>query len=146
MVATTSVSTVRLVLKAYLHGGTDSSVTSLDEGETIARVKSNNGGNSFSAELPDGSVVLAKLPSKFHKVIWVKPGDLVILDGIETCEIVNILSKETVKELSRLNKLPDAFQLQGRGEKKNSGYDMEDIMPSMEDEEEEEEEEQEVEV
>lgn len=141
------------VTTQYLQGKTagqavELSDADINEGDVIARVKSNNGGNIFSAELEDGLLVQAKLPSKFHKVIWVRPGDLVVLHGMADGEevsvhnIKNILSKDMVKALSKQNALPESFR-SAAGVEKGGGYDMDSIMPAQDAEDEDGEQEEE---
>ena len=51
------------------------------EREQIARVVSTRGGNHFDICLAhDETVYLAILPTKFHKLVWVKRGDYVLVD------------------------------------------------------------------
>ncbi len=113
---------------------------SLDTEDMLAKIKANKGSNIFCAELASGVLVTAKLPNKFHKVIWVKPGDIVVLDGmkeeekVDVMNIKSILSKDTVKAMSKQQVLPESFQL--GGDRKSSGYDMNSIMPAADEEEE----------
>jgi len=45
-----------------------------EEGEKIVRVVSIRGSNILEVEYPEGDKVLALMPAKFNKVIWVKRG------------------------------------------------------------------------
>ncbi|RYG95272.1 hypothetical protein EON65_56235, partial [archaeon] len=129
------------VANQYLQGkaGNGSEDVDIVVTDTFARITSNQGGNLFAAELADGRKLQAKLPNKFHKMIWVRPGDLVVLDHVQEeaealgGEIRNILSKDLIKQLSRENVLPDQFKVdQGQGKR---GYDMDDLLPPRSDEE-----------
>eukprot|EP01031_Cornospumella_fuschlensis_P000154 gene154-186_t len=73
------------VATQYLQGrgGHASEDSDINASDTFARITSNMGGNLFAAELPDGRKVQAKLPNKFHKMIWVRPGDIVVLDHVQ---------------------------------------------------------------
>jgi probable RNA-binding protein EIF1AD len=51
------------------------------EHEQIARVVATRGGNHFDVCLPhDDTEYLAILPTKFHKLVWVKRGDYVLVE------------------------------------------------------------------
>ncbi len=49
-------------------------------GQVIARVVEPRGSNQLEVELPDGGLRLVIIPSKFHKVVFFKKGDLVIVE------------------------------------------------------------------
>lgn len=88
------------------------------ENEWIARVIATRGGNQFDIQTP---VVksLAILPQKFHKVVWVKRNDFVIVEGGGGDKddeksgirfIINhILYKEQIKHLRSKNLWPKEF-------------------------------------
>lgn len=84
------------------------------EDEKIARVVATRGGNQFEICLPsDKTIHLAILPTKFHKLVWVKRGDFVLVevgtdsasDNIESDVrgfrhmISHILYKDQIKHL-----------------------------------------------
>lgn len=89
------------------------------ENEWIARVIATRGGNQFDIETPAVKSTLAILPQKFHKVVWVKRNDFVIVEGGGGNEddeksgirfIINhILYKEQIKHLRSKNLWPKEF-------------------------------------
>lgn len=81
--------------------------------QRIAQVQATRGGNQFEIQV-EGQEHLALLPAKFHKLVWVKRGDYVIvekgdepsseLEGVENASgirfmIAHILYKEQIKHL-----------------------------------------------
>ncbi|KAM7457263.1 hypothetical protein BLSTO_01978 [Blastocystis sp. subtype 1] len=84
------------------------------ENEILARISNPRGGNVFEVELPDGQKVLAILPTKFNKLIWMKRGDYVIVtksegqfttssgkqNGVESM-IQHILLKDQVNHIKK---------------------------------------------
>lgn len=82
----------------------------LEEGDQVAQVLSNRGAHSFGVQLSSGEQEAAKLPNKFHKTIWLKPRDFVVVEGTESMSIKHILSKENIKQLKKAGKWPDSFQ------------------------------------
>jgi translation initiation factor IF-1 len=86
--------------------------------ELIARVLANRGANLFEIKLPTSSGldasslnVLAKLPKKFNKLIWIKTGDYVIVEkyielSIKTKSVTQTKSKKDVKS-ETVNKKKD---------------------------------------
>lgn len=115
---------------------TDSVLNNLPEPaehERIARVVATRGGNQFDICLPhDDTIYLSILPTKFHKLVWVKRGDYVLVEvgqredhdkagdsgAIESCKsnddeggirhrISHILYKEQVKHLKFKGMWPD---------------------------------------
>jgi probable RNA-binding protein EIF1AD len=84
------------------------------EGELYAQVIQSHGGNMFEVITSEGKKSLARLPTKFQKLIWVKRGDFVIVtsatDEYETASgaagrvthfIEHILNGDQVKKLKR---------------------------------------------
>mmetsp|Transcript_5933 Transcript_5933/g.8427 ORF Transcript_5933/g.8427 Transcript_5933/m.8427 type:complete len:196 (-) Transcript_5933:307-894(-) len=54
------------------------------EGEQICKVVATRGGNQFDIVTPGSEhPQLALLPSKFHKVVWIKRNDYVIVRGVK---------------------------------------------------------------
>jgi len=51
-----------------------------EEGEKIVRVVSIRGSNILEVEYPGGDKVLALMPARFNKVIWVKRGNYLIVE------------------------------------------------------------------
>ncbi len=100
------------------------------ENERIARVVATRGGNQFDICVAnDATVCLAILPTKFHKLVWVKRGDYVLVqvgadeeiagdetkvksdnnhdDGGVRHMITHILYKDQVKHLKSKNLWPE---------------------------------------
>ena len=61
------------------------------EGELYAEIGQSHGGNIFGILTSEGVNTLARLPTKFRKLIWVKRGDMVIVscaaDEYETATV-----------------------------------------------------------
>jgi initiation factor 1A len=85
-----------------------------EEGELYAKVGQSHGGNIFEIVTPEGNSTLARLPTKFRKLIWVKRGDFVIVScakeeyetatgavGRVTHSIEHILNSDQVKKLKK---------------------------------------------
>ncbi len=104
----------------------DQDIDHNDESDTIVQVVANRGANSFAVVSAEGVTALAKLPNKFHKVIWVKPKDYVVLEGKlepgaitadasrsaesdSLLDIKAILSKDQIKGLKKEGRWPEAF-------------------------------------
>jgi probable RNA-binding protein EIF1AD len=88
------------------------------EGEKIAKVVATRGGNQFDVKIHgDKKTLLAILPTKFRKLVWVKRNDFVIVQttdetsedetGSIKCIITHILYKEQVKHLLGKGLWPD---------------------------------------
>lgn len=100
--------------------------------QRIAQVRATRGGNQFEIWV-EGKEQLALLPTKFHKLIWVKRGDYVIVDkgddilqeleeensGGVRFMIAHLLYKDQVKHLVNEGLWPVEFD-QDKGEEKNS--------------------------
>ena len=89
---------------------------------------------------PSGVTELTLLPKKFHKLIWVKRGEFVIvrkeLDAKAEAEafkvksvIQHVLSREQIKHLQKQNLWPIEFE--SSQETKRSSYTAEDILPDI---------------
>ncbi|KAJ3292962.1 putative RNA-binding protein eif1ad [Borealophlyctis nickersoniae] len=89
--------------------------------QCIARVLEPRGGGVHeiyvpaSETRPDSITTLASLPTKFRKLIWVKRGNYVIAELIDTkskigAEIVHVLFPEHIKNLKRLGLWPKEFE------------------------------------
>lgn len=91
------------------------------ETEEIAKIVASRGGNQFDIVTPDDvdKPQLALLPTKFHKVVWVKRNDYVIVECGEKEDdedaggvrfIINhILYKDQIAHLVKNNLWPEAF-------------------------------------
>ena len=95
---------------------------------------------------PSGATELTLLPKKFHKLIWIKRGEYVIVlkeqdsktetEGCKVKSVIqHVLSREQIKHLQKENLWPMEFE--NSSDTKRSSYSMEDILPDMEDEDEE---------
>lgn len=143
------------------------------ESEVIGKVKGNRGGSLFEVEIPiphgekpaaTMEVVLAKLPNKFNKLIWIKANDYIVVEKDATVggdgggssnfsdsgnssasgySIKEILSKENVRFLQRKTAWPTIFSdcqsdvERSKGANANS-YGNDDIMPGYGEEEDDE--------
>ena len=73
-------------------------------------------------EFPDGRRTLCLLPARFHKKLWVKNGNFLIVEEAEDAEgrvtgqIVAVLFAEHVKELKRMAGVWCAGEEAGRAE------------------------------
>lgn len=62
----------------------------------------------MQVEFPDGRKTLCLLPAKFHKTLWIKKGNYLIVedcaeaDSRVTGQIVAVLFADQVKQLKRL--------------------------------------------
>ena len=104
---------------------TDSVINDLPEpgeNQLIAKVVATRGGNQFDITTPTNAdhPHLAILPTKFHKLVWVRRNDYVIVQGGEDDGgedtrtgvrfiIERILYKEQIKHLRRKNLWPKEF-------------------------------------
>lgn len=93
------------------------------ENECIAQVVSTRGSNQFDIKLSDSEVVLAILPTKFRKLVWVKRNDYVIAQTVDEEEenednntggirymITTILYKDQIQHLKSKGLWPEEFQ------------------------------------
>jgi initiation factor 1A len=115
------------------------------EGEELAIVLDPRGSNQVLVELADGSSCLVVIPSKFHKVVFLKKGDMAIvqMETVQRLEqskvvgsLVTVLHQKQVEHLLKRNLVPavwtDRFK---RFEKKK--MTVEDMMPPSDSDEEE---------
>ncbi len=64
--------------------------------------------SSKQVEYPDGRQTLSLLPAKFHKKLWVKRGNYLIVEGAQdtdaavTAQIVSVLFADDVRALKKL--------------------------------------------
>lgn len=65
--------------------------------------------SSLQVEFPDGRTTLCLLPAKFHKKLWIKRGNFLIIENIEdadtavTGQILHVLFADDVKRLKKLD-------------------------------------------
>jgi len=118
------------------------------EHEQIARVVATRGGNQFDICLAnDDTPYLAILPTKFHKLVWVKRGDYVMVEVGDTVSqdtgtedpkndggirhmISHILYKDQVKHLKSKGLWPDDDPEFDKGTGRREGDDSEDVEES----------------
>jgi translation initiation factor IF-1 len=129
----------------------------LSPGDEVARVLSNRGAHIFLVQLTSGCEIASKLPNKFHKTIWLKPKDFVIvetmsLENEETEGVLNIkqiLSRDSIKSLKRDGLWPAVFddidEKDKDAQKTRGGavVNGQDLMPGYDEDEYEEEQEEE---
>ncbi|KAK5583724.1 hypothetical protein RB653_005322 [Dictyostelium firmibasis] len=97
----------------------------LENDQSIVKVIDMRGGNVVEVQYPNGSTVLAIIPSKFKNVLWIKKGNYAIIDKEDEsskssqvkCSIVHILSKENVKGLVKSNDWPKEFDLEDKNQR-----------------------------
>ena len=98
----------------------------LEEGDDVVRVIGSRGGNIFEVESGDGSRSLARLPTKFHKLVWVKRGSFLVVSsssadyltskgeaGKVVFNVKAVLLEEQVAALKEDPIWPDAFREDG---------------------------------
>lgn len=62
----------------------------------------------MQVEFPDGRRTLCLIPAKFHKKLWIKNGNFLVVEAVEgvdaavTGQIVQVLYAEHVKQLQRM--------------------------------------------
>eukprot|EP01040_Poterioochromonas_malhamensis_P006190 gene6190-6661_t len=141
----------------YRKGATqyfESDELELSSTDRIGKILSNRGANIFDIQVtasPD-EAIMVKLPTKFHKVVWVKVKDYVVIEEFSSKEeiplIKYVLNKDHIKYLKKEGRWPE-FLEEGDSEdnklkpnKSNivNNY-MSDILPDNYEEYEEEEEE-----
>ncbi|KAN0028129.1 hypothetical protein ACTFIV_009961 [Dictyostelium citrinum] len=97
----------------------------LENDQNIVKVIDMRGGNVVEVQYPNGSTVLAIIPSKFKNVLWIKKGNYAIIDKEDEsskssqvkCSVVHILSKENVKGLVKSNDWPKEFDLEDKNQR-----------------------------
>ena len=86
----------------------------LEDNDIVTRLL-NARGNHFQVVDLQGNERLTRLPAKFHKVIWLKRGDIVIVntevedDKGVTCVVKHRLSEKQTKNLIKLGVIPKSF-------------------------------------
>jgi probable RNA-binding protein EIF1AD len=98
----------------------------LEDGDGVVRVIGSRGGNIFEVESGDGARSLARLPTKFHKLVWVKRGSFLLVTSSEADYLTSsgeagkvvfnikaVLLEEQVAALKDHAIWPDAFRAVG---------------------------------
>jgi len=97
-----------------------------DANEHIAQILASRGGNLYEVDIGKDGEELAMLPAKFNKLVWVKRGDFVIVQGEQEATeneesgkgnkvrflIKHVLYKEQVKFLRGKDYWPSKFHTQ----------------------------------
>ena len=104
-----------------------------NEGEVYAQVGQSHGGNIFEILTSHGEKTLARLPTKFRKLIWVKRNDFVIVscatEGYETAtgavgrvthSVEHILNSDQVKQLKKTLDKTSIFLASENGDGNNN--------------------------
>lgn len=122
----------------------------LTEKDQVVQITGNRGANAFSILYANGESAIAKLPNKFHKVLWVKSRDFVVVENLgdevnstDTLMIKYVLSKENIKSFKRNNQWPEAFDAPLKATTNITNDYAGDMLPMNDGEEEYEEEEEE---
>lgn len=95
-------------------------------GDRIGKILQNRGGNIFDVQISTNSEenIMVKLPSKFHKVVWVKVRDYVIVEECSSKDeiplIKYVLNRDHIKYLKKTNKWPEWLLEETEGEASNS--------------------------
>mmetsp|Transcript_48186 Transcript_48186/g.92112 ORF Transcript_48186/g.92112 Transcript_48186/m.92112 type:complete len:155 (-) Transcript_48186:122-586(-) len=89
--------------KHLTHAALNADSSALPESnESILRATRLCGSNLLEAELPDGTTTLCRIPAKFNKTLWVKPGSFLLAqlgdsDDKVNGEVTRVLYAEHVK-------------------------------------------------
>lgn len=113
---------------------------------TLKLLKSHSfrGSNIFEVRSPSGVTELTLLPKKFHKLIWVKRGEYVIVlrevdEKVEETSskvrsvIQHVLTREQIRHLERLNLWPTEFESTKNSQR--ASYTSEDLLPDLDENE-----------
>mmetsp|Transcript_33145 Transcript_33145/g.55757 ORF Transcript_33145/g.55757 Transcript_33145/m.55757 type:complete len:164 (-) Transcript_33145:1467-1958(-) len=95
-----------------------------EEHEEIVTVLGNRGNSLFEVQSESGGKILASLPKKFNKLIWIKTGDYVIVEGGDMggssgasgCTINHILNKANIKYLKAQGLWPSSFSEESKSD------------------------------
>jgi len=99
------------------------------ENQTIVQVTELKGGNICEVVTPTGTKLLARVPAKFNKVIWIGRGDYLIVEPQEDVKmqsgevklrIIHILYKDQIQHLKSLKLWPDAFAVHDKPKESKS--------------------------
>jgi len=92
------------------------------DGQTIVRVSELRGGNLLEVEYPNKDRILCLLPAKFHKTIWVKRGNYLIVEPFTELlktkdvqakikgRVVHVLLFDHVKQLQKTSIWPSGWK------------------------------------
>jgi len=94
-----------------------------EDGQAIVRVFALRGGNILEVEYPSTERILCLLPARFHKIIWVKRGNYVIVEPFTELipkggkdiqakvkgRVVHVLLHDHVKNLRKTNLWPQEW-------------------------------------
>jgi len=95
------------------------------EGQAIVRVFALRGGNILEVEYPNKERILCLLPARFHKTIWVKRGNYVIVEPFSELQnkikskdipakvkgrVVHVLLHDHVKDLQKTDLWPNEWK------------------------------------
>eukprot|EP00949_MAST-11_sp_MAST-11-sp1_P000914 g914.t1 len=94
----------------------------MEEGHCIVQVVQSHGGNIFETKAPDGSTTLARLPTRFRNLIWVKRGAFLLCSSADgtfetasgsagrvTLNVERVLYKDQIRHLQSMGKWPEPF-------------------------------------
>lgn len=136
--------------KSYYRKGTtqyfENDELELAEVDRIGKILNNRGANIFDVQVTASAEesIMVKLPNKFHKVVWVKVRDYVVIEEItskdEIPQIKYVLNKDHIKYLKKQGRWPDFLdntlneteQEDSKGKSNKSKYDnsyMSDLLP-----------------
>lgn len=92
------------------------------EGQTVMQVVSSRGSNLIEVMDDKGFKTLALFPAKFHKSLWIKRGNYVLVEESDrekaleagskvTCVILQVLFEEQVRTLRKSSSWPQGFNV-----------------------------------
>lgn len=97
----------------------------IPEGQTVMQVVSSRGSNLIELMDDTGFKTLALFPAKFHKSLWIKRGNYVLVEESDreraleagskvTCVILQVLFEEQVRTLRKSSSWPQGFNVDKR--------------------------------
>ncbi len=78
------------------------------EGQHIVMAVGSRGSNIMEVQFPDGKRTLCLIPARFHKKLWIKRGNYLIIENAEetdaavTGQVVHVLFADHVKQLKKI--------------------------------------------
>ena len=78
------------------------------EGQHIVMAVGSRGSNIMEVTFPDGKCTLCLIPARFHKKLWIKRGNYLIIENVEeadaavTGQVVHVLFADHVKQLKKI--------------------------------------------
>lgn len=78
------------------------------EGQHIVMAVGSRGSNIMEVKFPDGKCTLCLIPARFHKKLWIKRGNYLIIENVEeadaavTGQVVHVLFADHVKQLKKI--------------------------------------------